>query len=105
MSTTIPPPEKPEKGWIEKLAERSAGLPQADGKNQDPAEDRTSSQAWKFAGLGIQFAVTVALFAFMGYQLDKWRGWTSNQALITLSLIAVIGNMYLLIKEGMKANK
>lgn len=99
-----PPPEDPKKpGWIEDLAQRSTGLPR-DEQKPEATEQQASVQLWRFAGLGIQFAVTVALFAWIGWELDRWRGW-NNAGVITLSLIAVIGNLYLLIKEALKANK
>ena len=100
-----PPKDPPgEKSWIEKLGEKSAGLPQPPSDNPAP-KDAGTNQLWRFAGLGIQFATTVALFAYAGYSIDQWRGWKSNQALLTLTLIALFGNMYLLIKEALKANK
>ena len=94
----------PEKTWIQKLAERSAGLPQAEPE-KPATKDPGAGQLWRFAGLGIQFAATVAIFAWIGYEIDQWRGWKNNAALLTLVMIAVVGNLYLLIKEAIKANK
>jgi hypothetical protein len=96
--------ENPNRSWIQKLAERSAGLPSAE-REKPAAKDPGVGQLWRFAGLGIQFAATVGIFTYIGYEIDKWRGWKNNVALLTLVLIAVVGNLYLLIKEAMKANK
>ena len=101
------PPEKSSKdeseGWVENLAKRSSGLPSEEAKpaaKSDPEE----KSLWAYAGLGIQFAATVSLFAYGGYKLDQYMGW-KGLALITLSLIAVVGNLYLLIKDALKENR
>src|SRR3954463_986502 len=94
-------PKRPD-SWLEKLAQKSTGLPDTSPKPDSPASSKDSDTSlWKYAGLGIQFAGTVALFAFFGYELDKWQNW-SPWGVISLSMIAVIGNLYLLIKEGLK---
>jgi hypothetical protein len=93
-------------GWIEKLAQKSAGLPEAPKAGpQKQADDDKKSSAWKYAGIGIQFAGTVGVMAYGGYAIDQWQGWKGNPALITGVVIGVIGGLYLLIKEAMKANK
>jgi len=98
-------PPEPAPGWIEKLAQKSAGLPETESHKPTAQEHKEKSALWRFAGQGIQFAATIGLFALIGYQIDKWKGWTGNPALITAVLISVIGNLYLLIKEAIKANK
>ncbi len=104
----VEPPEKdrqpPDKaGWIENLAKRSTGLPKDEASSSDTGSQGEKSP-WAYAGLGIQFAGTVCLFAYLGHVLDRWQGW-NNWGLITLSLVAVIGNMYLLIKESIKQDQ
>jgi F0F1-type ATP synthase assembly protein I len=91
-------------GWIEGLAKRSSGLPgdtTPDKALPTPPSDKT---LWQYAGLGIQFAGTIGLFAFFGYELDRWRGW-SPWGLISLSMIAMIGSLYLLIKDALRDNQ
>src|SRR6266446_4242410 len=63
----------PEKGWVEKLAEKSAGLPGKDEPGPTESEESQNSALWKFAGLGIQFAGTIGLMAWLGYSIDRWR--------------------------------
>ena len=99
-------PEKndppPKTGWIDNLAKRSAGLP-----GNEPASHSTGSSdasLWSLAGLGIQFAAVVALFAYAGYWLDRRMGW-SPWGVSSLTLIAVIGNFHLLIKQARKGDK
>jgi len=87
--------------FIEDLAKRSTGL----AEHQKPLESAGDKERspWSYAGLGIQFAATVALFAYAGYVIDRWLGWRGGM-LITLTLLAVVGNLYLLIKESLRAD-
>lgn len=87
-------PQGLKRGWIEDLALRSSGVPQPENPS---AKDKEQSP-WRFAGFGLQFAGLVILFTFMGYEIDKRMGWFPWMT-VTLSMLAVIGNMYLLIKE------
>jgi F0F1-type ATP synthase assembly protein I len=87
-------------GWLESLAQRSTGLPEHQTRSS-PESRKGDTSLWRLAGLGVQFAATTAIFAFMGIVLDKKMGW-SPWGLVSLSLIAVIGNLYLLIKESLK---
>jgi F0F1-type ATP synthase assembly protein I len=34
------------------------------------------SAAGQYAGLGLQFALAVSLFTWVGWKLDHWVGWT-----------------------------
>lgn len=101
-----PNPENKKDGWIERLADRSSGLE----KNVTPAaptpstEQTESARLWRLGGLGVQFAGTVALFWFLGRQLDRYMGW-NNRATLSLIVIAIVGSLYLLIKEAIKANR
>jgi F0F1-type ATP synthase assembly protein I len=88
-------------GWVERLAQRSTGLPEEPSRNERMEPKGGDSSLWRMAGLGIQFAATVAIFAWMGNALDRRMGW-SPWGLVSLCLIAVIGNLYLLIKESMR---
>src|SRR5690349_17991883 len=70
-------------GWIEDLALKSTGLPGLSGP--PPTKETGEKTLWSYAGLGLQFAGTTAIFALMGYQLDRWTGWTP-WGLISLSM-------------------
>ena len=98
-------PDKTSKNWIEGLAKRSTGLPGDVKSSAASGPESKEKSPWSYAGLGIQFAGTVCLFMYAGYKLDEWQGWSSHVGLITLSLLAVVGNMYLLIKESIKQDK
>ena len=94
------PEDKKKDGWVDRIAKRSTGLPQ--DVSPPDKEDRSGEKSlWNLAGLGIQFAATVAIFAYIGYAADKTLGW-SPWCTIGLSMAAVIGNLYLLIKEAFK---
>ena len=86
---------------IDELARRSAGLPDTTGTAKSGGSGQPEKSPWSYAGAGLQFAATSAIFAFMGYYLDRRFGWTP-WGVITLSCIGVIGGMYLLIKESLK---
>ena len=47
--------------------------------------------AWAYAGLGFEFAVAVALFAGLGYGLDRWLGTLPWLTLVGMSLGFVAG--------------
>ena len=100
--------EKENASWIDNLAQRSTGLPEGSGRSESkPPPSRNGSQPtqgkspWAMAGVGLQFAVTTAVFAFIGYFLDKRYGW-SPWGVIGCSLVGFIGGFYLLIKEFLK---
>jgi ATP synthase protein I len=90
---------EPKVGWLDRYAQRSAGLPDA----QPPAAPREKSP-WSYAGLGFQFAGTATLFALMGLYLDRRFGW-SPWGTISLTMLGVIGGLYLLIKDALKRNR
>ena len=100
--------EKENASWIDNLAQRSAGLPEGSGRSESKANpSRNSSRptqeksAWAMAGVGLQFAVTAAVFAFIGFYLDKRFGW-SPWGVIGFSLVGFVGGLYLLIKDFLK---
>ncbi|MCL2646768.1 MAG: AtpZ/AtpI family protein [Phycisphaerales bacterium] len=96
------PPKKPEGkggGGLRGLAKRSTGLP----ADTTPTRENGDPDAWKVAGLGLQFAITIALFTLFGHILDQKLNW-SPWGVVSMVLIAVVGNLYLLIKESLKEN-
>jgi hypothetical protein len=58
----------------------------------------------KMAGIGLQVGVGVALGVIVGHWLDQRYGWTPRATLIGMFL-GLAGGMYLLIREGIRANK
>jgi len=108
MSERPPSPPDPKKpaGFMDRLAAQSTGLPERGATPPGPtkADQEERSAGWRVAGIGIQFAGTVALFTFFGVWLDKHFGW-APWGTVTLAMIAVIGNTYLLIKEGLKQDQ
>jgi len=94
-----PTTEKEEKvGWIEGLAKRSTGLPE----DATPPKDQGKS-SWSYAGTGIQFAATTALFVLMGWYVDRKMGWFP-WATVGFTMLGLIGGLYLLIKDAIKDN-
>ncbi|HVX84810.1 MAG TPA: AtpZ/AtpI family protein [Phycisphaerae bacterium] len=92
-------------GWIDTLAKRSTGLP---GDESPPPPSSPSGgddpSLWKWAGVGLQFAASVAIFLLIGRWIDTHFGW-SYAATLSLLAIALIGNFYLLIKDATRNNK
>ncbi len=101
LKQPIDPSDDKKKSYLDDLANRSSGLPE---HQKPPLPDSHEKSPWAYAGLGLQFAGSIGLFAFAGYKIDQWQGW-NNVAIITLTLIALVGNMYLLIKEALNADK
>ena len=98
-----PTEEKDQKvGWIDRLAQRSTGLPGTDEAPESSTADAKS--AWRYAGVGLQFAATTALFTLMGYGLDRKMGW-SPWGTVGLTMVGLIGGLYLLIKEALRDNE
>ena len=101
------PPDRPpeptktpgrEVGWVDHLAQRSAGLHSA-----PPPPPAGEKSPWSFAGMGLQFAATTGIFTGMGLFIDAhWH--TSPWGTVGLTLLGIVGGMYLLIKEALKAN-
>lgn len=95
-----PTKEKEEKvGWIEGLAQRSAGLPP---KTEPPKKDQEKSP-WSYAGVGLQFAATTAIFVLMGMYVDRRMG-SAPWATVGLTMLGLVGGLYLLIKDAIKEN-
>ena len=86
-------------GFINRLAQRSTGL-------EPPLPTRSDDEKspWSIAGMGFQLVATTLLFAGMGYLLDREFGW-SPWGLVVMTLIGMIGGLYLLIKEALKLTK
>ena len=92
------PPDAPKPSWINTLAQRSTGLP----NDAPPPKPQTGdSSLWTLAGLGFQFALSVVALAYLGVWIDRKTGLTP-WGVVTLCSIALIGNLYLLIKEAKK---
>ncbi|HUO10163.1 MAG TPA: AtpZ/AtpI family protein [Phycisphaerae bacterium] len=96
------PSNKP--NWINSLAQRSTGLPTPQSPEPSTKPEPGDASLWSLAGLGLQFAATVGLLAFLGIGIDRRYG-TGPWAVVTLSSVAFIGNVYLLIKTAIKRDK
>ena len=92
-------PPEPKKSWIENLAQQSAGLPSDSSPKKDPGKS-----PWSYAGKGLQFAATAALFVVMGVYVDRHFGW-SPWGTVGFSLCGFVGGLYLLIKDALKDEK
>lgn len=50
--------------------------------NDTPKDEEESARlagiaaAGQYAGLGLQFALAISLFTFLGWKADQWLGWT-----------------------------
>jgi hypothetical protein len=96
-------PDAAKPGFIERLAERSTGLPGTEAessKRKQPGE----VSLWTLGGLGLQFGGSVAIFLLIGRWIDNHFGWKFG-ATLTMIALALIGNFYLLIKATMKMDK
>ncbi|HEY4329254.1 MAG TPA: AtpZ/AtpI family protein [Phycisphaerae bacterium] len=89
--------KKGQKGWLEDMVGRSTGLPET----QRHQEIKNEKSPWSYAGVGLQFAGTTAIFALMGWYLDKKFGWTP-WGMVGLTALGFVGGLYLLIKESLK---
>ena len=92
-------PEKPKNSWINDLAKRSTGLP---GNDPPPKAGRSGdSTLWTMAGLGFQFAASTAILAYAGVYIDRRFGF-APWGVVSLVALALIVNLYLLIKQSLK---
>lgn len=103
---TQQPDPKKSKSWLDDFAARSAGLPdqQTDKSKEKPEAVDPSYNPWRIAGLGLQTAGTVAFMWWLGYNLDLYFEW-GHKAAITMTVLGIVGSMYLLIKEALRYNK
>lgn len=95
-------PQTGDRGMLDDVMRRSAGIPGNDpvGKTTKP----TSNPELRLIGLGFELVGVVVIFGFIGHAIDVYMHW-NVAATITLVIIAFVGDMYLLIKAGMKGNK
>jgi ATP synthase protein I len=64
-----------------------------------------NDQNWgRYLGLGLEMAVGVGLGVLVGQWLDKRYGWSPWGMVVGASL-GLVGGMYLLIKDAIRANK
>ena len=107
-----PKPDKPEPksskdDWATRLGKQSSGVPQPETRRSEStaeADRKEANRLWRLAGTGLQMAVTTGLFWFMGYEMDSYMGWNGGGA-IGMTSLAIVGSLYLVVKEAIKANK
>lgn len=68
--------------------------------SKKPSPDDRDLNIWRFFGMGIQLAITVALFAAVGWWLDGKFGWTP-WGLLGFSLFGVTAGMYQFLKASL----
>lgn len=59
---------------------------------------KSANKYARYSAIGIQLAATIFLLTYGGYKLDKWIN-TSPVFSLILSIVAVFGGMYWLIKQ------
>jgi F0F1-type ATP synthase assembly protein I len=73
--------------------------------NSAPDPDKKPvNNALKYTSLGFQMLATIAISVFAGIKLDEWLH-THQIFTIILSMIGVIGGIYLAIKDFIKPKK
>ena len=58
----------------------------------------------RYLGIGLEVAVGVGLGIVIGQALDRRYGWAPWGTFVCV-MLGLVAGMYLLIKEGMRANK
>lgn len=53
----------------------------------------------RYAAMGTQMLVTIALGVFAGIKLDQWLGWKFPVCTVVLSLFSVVVAIYLAVKD------
>jgi hypothetical protein len=109
--TTVPdspnPQPAPQKqSFVSDWAKRSSGV-EGDVTPLKPTSERDAqdnASLWRLAGLGFQIGVTLAVFIIVGYFIDLHFHW-GYAGVLTGAVIAIVGSMYLLIKEARKLLK
>ena len=76
--------------------------PETDGSEspKKPARDDSDLTVWRFFGMGIQLAITVALFCALGLWLDAKFGWTP-WALIGFGTLGAAAGLYQFLKAAL----
>ena len=70
-------------------------------KAQAPKKEAPGTQSgWRYVGLGVQLAVTVAVFVWLGWWLDSRFGW-SPWGMCVLGLLGVAAGLYHFLKDAM----
>ena len=59
---------------------------------------------WRYAGMGMEFAGSVAAMALVGYAIDRWLG-TWPWCLVAGVVLGAVGGLYLLLKRAWSALK
>ncbi|MFN5183851.1 MAG: AtpZ/AtpI family protein [Bacteroidota bacterium] len=59
-------------------------------------------QYLKYASMGTQMLVTIALGIFLGIKLDKWLHLGFPVFTVALSLVSVVASIYIAVKDLLK---
>ena len=63
-------------------------------------EVTTAANPWSFVGLGLEIAVPVVLFTFLGYKADGWLG-TEPWLLVVGALLGMAVSFYTLFRRAL----
>ena len=74
----------------------------ATSQPNSPKKKLPDNSYLKYATMGTQMIVIMALGAFGGYALDKWMGLKFPVFTIVLSMLAIAAALYLSIKDFLK---
>ena len=67
-------------------------------------DDRIPPRAWlSLAGLGFELAASIAGGALIGWWIDRQLG-SAPKALIVLSAVGIVGGLYNLIRQALRAS-
>lgn len=73
--------------------------------NSTPDPDKKPvNNALKYTGLGFQMLASIGISVFLGIKLDQWLH-THQIFTVILSLVGVVGGIYLAIKDFIKPKK
>jgi F0F1-type ATP synthase assembly protein I len=61
-------------------------------------EITTAANPWSFVGMGVEIAVPVVLFTFLGYKADGWLG-TEPWLVVVGALLGIAVSFYTLFKR------
>ncbi|WP_333609604.1 AtpZ/AtpI family protein [Arsukibacterium sp.] len=71
-------------------------------EHQEPSQDQKPkpyNSYLKYSSLAVQLAVTIGLFAWLGYKIDEWLNLKYPIFLIVFVFVAFAGMMYQLYKS------
>lgn len=68
-------------------------------KPSNPQKPKQYNVFLKYTGLGLQLCVTIGVAGWLGYMLDQKLGFKFPAFLLSFIIIALVGSLYMLIKN------